>query len=266
MGDQRPNGGSYALLTTVDPAEPLEPAGSAFGNLESGTVPSTLRESRKPAPWGKPRAKVPPKPPDSAAVGDVPAALLPDPANLRDLVKVGEVCGQQIYARRDVVESAARLRTNLKKPEGYWPADALRATVLALRMASPKPTYREIAEMLNMSERQVLRVARRGKKDVVIEQEVARLDREGMPMAVENVLEGLESGDKEYTLEFLKGRGVFRQKHETVQDPNGAATFSGLIVQFVHDGNVPPEIKPGSITANPNRALNPAVIDVEPVK
>jgi DNA-binding Lrp family transcriptional regulator len=170
-------------------------------------------------------------------------------------VKVGEVCGYEVHARRTVVEQAARFQEALGKDR--WPGDALLATIMALRIGiKPTPTYREIARMLNMSERHVLRIAKRGKKDQVVERELNRLDREGLPMAVENVLEGLQERDKDYTLEYLKGRGVFRQKHETVQDPNAVAAFTGLVVQFVHDGSAA-EIKAGAIIANPNRALAP---------
>lgn len=38
----------------------------------------------------------------------------------------------------------------------------------------------------------------------------AILDHQAVPMAMDNVLAGLAEGDKEYTLEVLKGRGAFR--------------------------------------------------------
>jgi hypothetical protein len=215
----------------------------------------------KPKPWAKPRRKPSIPAPSGVRISDVPEALMPaDPGPASALTKVGDVCGQEIWARTDLVEKAAQIRAAMQKDEGYWPADALHATILALRMGlKPTPSYREIAVMLNMSERHVLRTVRRGKKEARVEQEIARLDREGMPMAVENVLEGLEAKDKEYTLEYMKGRGVFQTKHAPVADQGSAATpFAGLVVQFVHDSNAPKEIRAGAITATPNRALAPA--------
>jgi hypothetical protein len=238
-----------ANLLHADPPEP-----------ESGTS------------WGKPRRKLPEKP-AGVQTSDVPAALMPPtPPPVSELVHVGDVCGYQIHARREIVEKAEQLKANIGKEN--WPSDALLATILALRMGlHPRPTFREIAVMLNMSERHVLRIVRRGKKETIVEREIARLDGEGLPMAVENVLDGLEARDKDYTLEFLKGRGVFKQKHETVTTGNDAGAFPGLVVQFIHDGSAG-EIRAGSIVANPNRALAPggtgstgaAVIDVSAEK
>lgn len=196
-------------------------------------------------------------------MGEVPAALIPTLPPVSDLVQVGEVCGQEIWARKSVVDKAAQIRA-AAPDKVNWPCDALRATIYALRTGlSPQPTYREIAVMLNMSERHVLRVAKRGKREQVVEREIARLDREGLPMAVENVLSGLESGDKEYTLEVLKGRGVLNPKGpQHGAEGTAAPAFSGLVVQFIHDGNATP-LRPGAISATPNRALAPTpVIDV----
>ena len=235
----------YASLLTVDPPE---------------QEPQEYRDRRpKPSSWGKPPRKQPPLPTglSHAQVGEIPAALLaPHPGPASALVKVGEVMGYEVHARREIVERAAQFAKNLGGRE-HWPQDALLATIMALRIGA-RMSYREIAESLNMSERHVLRVAKRGKADDVVRRELQRLDREGLPMAVENVLDGLERRDKDYTHEYLKGRGVYRQKHETVTDPNTATAFTGLVVQFIHDGSVPPELKAGAIVANPNRALAPA--------
>lgn len=215
--------------------------------------------------WGKPRRAVPPKPPslNGITISDLPPALMPPPPpDASTLVQLGTVCGYEIHARRDVVERAAQLRQNLGT-ERNWPKDALLATILALRLGAHM-TYREIAEALDMSERHVLRVAKRGKKDQVVEREVRRLDSEGMPMAVENVLEGLQAKDKDYTLEYMKGRGVFRTKQDANAGQPPAAAFPGLVVQFIHDGNSPPEMKAGTIISTPNRALAAAVPSTPP--
>jgi len=212
--------------------------------------------------------KITEKPPTGITPSEIPDNLLPTVPPASELVEVGEVCGQTIFARRDIVEKTKQLAENLKanRPEGYWPSDALLATILALRMGlKPKPTFRQIAEMLNMSERHVLRVVRRGRKSANVEREIARLDGEGMPMAVENVLEGLEAKDREYTLEFLKGRGVFSRKTEGAGG-QAASAPTGLIVQFIHEGSAPSEVRAGAIVANPNRALAKGAIEAKPVE
>lgn len=229
-----------------------------YANLLIGDPPDqeyqALAESR-PEPWGRPPRKLPPPPPNAPPIGQIPEHLLPEHIPATALVKVGEVMGYEVHARREVVERAAHLAKNLGRE--HWPQDALRCTILALRIGA-RMSYREIAQSLNMSERHVLRVVRRGKSADVVARELDRLDREGLPMAVENVLDGLERGDKDYTHEYLKGRGVYRQKHETVTDQNAAPAFAGLVVQFVHDGAAG-ELKAGAIVANPNRALAPGV-------
>jgi hypothetical protein len=163
--------------------------------------------------------------------------------------------GQPIFAQHSVLQHASHLRKNLgdTKRDGtprYWPKDTLTATILALRLGG-KMTYRQIAVALHMSERHVTRLAGRKAKDLVVERELQRLDTEGMPIAVENVLEGLEARDKEYTLEYMKGRGVFGKKIETSGTPS-TQTAVGLVVRFEHTGQVSESPRPGAITASPN--------------
>ncbi len=50
-----------------------------------------------------------------------------------------------------------------------------------------------------------------------------RLDRMGVPLAIDNVVNGLEKGDDrtkmKYSLEILKGRGVLRTEDTAVKQP-----------------------------------------------
>lgn len=203
-------------------------------------------------------------------MSELPEALVPvAPPPATALSLVGSVCGQEIWARTELVEKARALTEQLKSSREYWPADALHATILALRLGlSPQPTYREIAQMLNMSERHVLRTVKRGKGADVVTRELRRLDQEGAPMAVENVLDGLERKDKDYTLEYLKGRGMLNPKAGPATGTEGEAAGvrpPGLVVQFIHTTATPEQIKQGSITAVPNRTIKrlPDVV-VEP--
>ncbi len=205
---------------------------------------------------------LPVRPPETAnlLISDLPDELLPAIPDPSQLTKVGEVCGQVIYARRELVEQARAIQERMG--DRKWPSDALRATIYALRLGMrPQPTYREIARMLNMSERHVLRSVKAKTGEDAVAGAVKRLEREGLPMAVENTLAGLEAGDKEYTLEVLKGRGVLSTK--PTDAGKGQAAFAGLIVQFDYGGQTPEPARPGMITATPD--LRTAVIDVTPV-
>lgn len=82
------------------------------------------------------------------------------------------------------------------------------AQVVALRLVGMR--IPDIAEKLAITEntvRQHLYVARaKGKLSDV----GPILDHQAVPLAIENLINGLEEQDKDYTLEVLRGRGAFR--------------------------------------------------------
>jgi hypothetical protein len=88
------------------------------------------------------------------------------------------------------------------------------AQAVALRLVGLNPG--QIAERLGLERstvNQYLYIARmKGKLTDV----GPILDHAVVPMAVENLIAGLEAGDKEYTLEVLKGRGAFRSHSANV--------------------------------------------------
>lgn len=95
----------------------------------------------------------------------------------------------------------------LKIPEdGALPPRMAQCVALRLVGLSAK----QIAEQLGLEQttvNQYLYVARqKGRLADVAE----ILDHQVVPMAVENLIAGLAEGDKEYTIEVLKGRGAFR--------------------------------------------------------
>lgn len=65
-----------------------------------------------------------------------------------------------------------------------------------------------------------------------------------IPQAIENLLDGLAAGDKEYTLETLKGRGVFRN-HSNTKTEGGPAGPLQLQVNFINAP--PPGTTPGPV-------------------
>lgn len=106
----------------------------------------------------------------------------------------------------------------LKIPEGGALPPRM-AQCVALRVVGL--SAKQIAEQLGLEQttvNQYLYVARqRGKLADVAE----ILDHQVVPMAVQNLIEGLEAKDKDYTLEVLKGRGAFRT--HTHQQSTGSA-------------------------------------------
>lgn len=82
------------------------------------------------------------------------------------------------------------------------------AQVVALRLVGM--SVPEIAQKLAITDHTVrmhlYQARRRGKLADVPN----ILDHQVVPLAVENLIAGIEAGDKDYTLEVLKGRGAFR--------------------------------------------------------
>lgn len=75
------------------------------------------------------------------------------------------------------------------------------------------------------------------------------LELRAIPQAIENLIEGLEAKDKDYTLETLKGRGLFRN-HSNTKTEGGQSGPLQLQVNFVNaPGVAPPDS--GTIHAVP---------------
>lgn len=98
----------------------------------------------------------------------------------------------------------------------YGPGVARRklAAVADLRMQGW--TMKDIATELALSKRTVFNYIQQIKDEIGESAPMQRLKQEAVPLAVENLLEGLADGDKEYTLETLKGTGmlVAHNKHD----------------------------------------------------
>lgn len=131
------------------------------------------------------------------------------------------------------------------------------AAVIALRVEGH--SNREIARALGLkNERVVSRLVHMAKVKGGFSDVLDRVDGLAVPQAVENLIEGLRDGDKEYTLETLKGRGVFRQ-HSQVKSEGGAAPSNVMLVKIempqMPAGSLPPAVGAGQIVGQP-RALS----------
>lgn len=141
-----------------------------------------------------------------------------------ELILIGKIGDQRIYASPDEIDMAEarrKYRQALKSP--YL------AAVLALQvMGYTRP---RIAEMLGLATSTVHKILYRGRKFGGINDVTDRMDLEAVPLAVENTIAGLHQGDKDYTLEVLKGRGVLKA-HQQVKQEGGPADVPSLVVRF----------------------------------
>lgn len=124
------------------------------------------------------------------------------------------------------------------------------AQVVALRLVGMKVP--EIAEKLAMAENTVrshLYVARaKGKLSDV----GPILDHQAVPLAMENLITGLEQGNEEYTLEVLKGRGAFRSHSANVSSGSTGPMHLQINVELPKGshGNVI-DVTPGQVMGKP---------------
>jgi hypothetical protein len=88
------------------------------------------------------------------------------------------------------------------------------AAVLALRWQGF--SSKQSAEVLGVSHQAVTGALMIARKDAGIGDQIDRIEKMGVPLAVDNAIRGVIDGDKEYTLRVLDGRGVFRN-HKSVE-------------------------------------------------
>jgi hypothetical protein len=88
------------------------------------------------------------------------------------------------------------------------------AAVLGLRWQGFGP--KESAEILGVSQQAVTGALTIARRDASIGDQIDRIEKVGVPLAVDNAIRGVMDGDKEYSLRVLDGRGVFRS-HKSVE-------------------------------------------------
>ena len=169
--------------------------------------------------------------------GRTPGVLIAADQGQQHSLKPGEDAGLRVY-NPDAFE-ALPVDVHALMPEGQQAAGgallALRrnervAAAAALRAAGAKPG--RIAQILGVSlntVRDYLAAAREwGGLDDVVRDIEYRL----VPQAVDNLRKFLEAGDKEVTLETLKGRGLFRTFGNTKVEGNQGANAMQVNVTF----------------------------------
>lgn len=144
------------------------------------------------------------------------------------------------------------------------------AAVLALRFEGFRE-HGEIAQILGCSVQQVSGALMRVRRDATIDQQLDRIDQIAVPLATDNVIDGIARGDKTYTLRVMDGRGLFRV-HKSI-DAQIKKTVITLRVDMTPPKHLPPDAplpgpKPGSIVGaseltRDNAPALPALTTVE---
>lgn len=92
----------------------------------------------------------------------------------------------------------------------------------------------DVADELGVSRTTLLRYMTLHRRDVEERTIDDKLDQIAVPLAADNLIHGLLAGDKDYTLETLKGRGKFRRHGEAVDV--GRTAMPALRIEFVMEG------------------------------
>jgi DNA-directed RNA polymerase specialized sigma24 family protein len=188
-----------------------------------------------------------------AAVED-PADLLQDDA-VYDLLSDEERNQLAALAMQDL-DTIRQVQTDTREPSGRLKDAHLLAQVLALRLYGHSPA--ETAAVLGIPTHKVLSLLHRVRRDSSLELQIKRLDDIGVSLAADNIIRGLILGDKDYTVEFAKGRGMFKT-HASVKEEREVREFKFVIEAKLPahlEGKPLPQIKAGAVVGA--EALPPA--------
>lgn len=162
---------------------------------------------------------------------------------------------RQQQAVDDTQTEIDRLAKRIKNPQGTIRRAKFIAGVLALRMQ--KYSKAEIAGHLGVSESSVARALVAIRDNSAASDQLMRLDQIGIPLAVDNVLNGLVDGDKDYTQDLLKGRGMYRT-HKSID----AQVTKTVLEMKIIVTDPRPEMIAGSAPARPGSIVGaPMTID-----
>lgn len=101
----------------------------------------------------------------------------------------------------------------------------------ALALRAQDWSVPDIARELGVESSTVVAFFREHRRAVDLATVDQELDKIAVPLATENLIHGLIAGDKDYTLETLKGRGHFRRHSDTVNRGDGTLPTLQIIVE-----------------------------------
>lgn len=132
-------------------------------------------------------------------------------------------------------------------PIQILPDEQAQKAALALRLSGY--TISEIAAELGASVSIVRRLLKATEPKRKVLEDL--IDGRAVPAAIDNLIVGLEAGDKDYTLETLKGRGLLvKHSHQDGQAPKSAFQFN-IVVEHPKDGRLEPLV--GSVVGEPRQ-------------
>jgi predicted transcriptional regulator len=143
---------------------------------------------------------------------------------------------RQQQALDDTQTEIDKLARRVRNPAGKLRRAKFIAAVLALRMQHFSKS--EIAGHLGVSEPTVKRALVDIRANSAASDQLMRLDQIGIPLAVDNVINGLVDGDKDYTQDLLKGRGMYRT-HKSI---DAQVTKTTLEMKIVFTDPTPEQI------------------------
>jgi len=180
------------------------------------------------------------------------------------------------------LEADEALAAKLPRAKAQKAVKALAATVsptvrrrkltqLALALRAEGASVNEIAAELGVSSVTVTGWFTTHRREISTDKIDVMLDQIAVPLASENLIHGLLAGDKQYTLETLKGRGHLRQKDA----PTAPTELPALRIEFafpviamqtdlstvgmIHATPITPKL------VGAGKGEEPEIIDVEPV-
>ena len=152
-------------------------------------------------------------------------------------------------------ETIDRMAKSAKSPNGQIRKAKMVAAVMALRMQGMKRG--EIAGHLGINPMTVSKLLQSIRKNHEASAQLLRLDQIGIPLAIDNVLTGLEEGDKDYTQDLMKGRGLYRT-HKSID----AQVTKTVLEMKIIVTDPRPEMIAGSAPARPGSIVgSPMTID-----
>jgi transcriptional regulator with XRE-family HTH domain len=121
-----------------------------------------------------------------------------------------------------------------------------RLTQVVLALRAQGESVQDIAARLAVSPATITGWLSMHRRDMQVNELDELLDRIAVPLATENLIHGLIAGDKDYTLETLKGRGALKRHSEG--DGKPPTTLPELVIRFeAPGGNLPAPSAHGQI-------------------
>lgn len=145
---------------------------------------------------------------------------------------------------RQLAQRGPTLDEILKEGDDDAPLGPKATICIALRLQGM--SEKEIAKKVELPVETVRQYLFKARKKAKLLDVAPLLDQMAVPMAVDNLIEGIGNGDKDYTLAVLKGRGAFATFGK--QESDGAMQ---LTVKIEHADNGQTSVIDGSVVGVP---------------